>query len=496
MAPNLFEALFDAAVEAVVVIDEQGEIQAVNQAVERLFLYPEDELLGRNVRVLMPEPMSSEHDGYLRRYLETSEPKIIGRGREVVARRRDGSLFPADLAVGEGASEDGRFFVGILRDLTERKALQESLRRREEELAVMIEHSPVATAVLSLEGEMLEVNSACEQLSGVPRAEILGLRVDAMLADPAPHAVFDALEAAARGNSASLSAACQGSHEEPRLGTLHLTPLPRERDDRGQILLHFIDETDRIQAEAQISRSRETLSQVSRLSILGEMAAGIAHEVNQPLGAISNYAEAARLMFGDADPKADSILAKIGEQARRAGAVIDRLRNVAAGRQGAASTHDPNEVAHSVLQLAALDARFVDVTLEEELAEPLPNVVVDEISLQQILLNLLRNAVEATAENGGGRVVLRSRRAGDRVHLEVSDEGSGVAPENASLIMSPFFTTKSTGMGVGLALCQRLAEADGGRIRFQNNEPGPGATFWVELPARIPERELETSERP
>ena len=197
---SLFEALFHAAVEAVIVIDERGLMQTANPAAERLFGYDRTELEGCNVSMLMPNPMASEHDSYLENYRTSGEPQIIGIGREVVCKTKIGTLFPADLAVGEGSTEGRRFFVGILRDLTERRRLQESLTRREADLRAILEHSPVSTAVATPEGQFLEVNPACLDLTGYSRDEMSQIR----LIQLAP------IEEGRRGSSRAFSRCCAG----------------------------------------------------------------------------------------------------------------------------------------------------------------------------------------------------------------------------------------------------------------------------------------------
>lgn len=478
---DLFEALFRAAVEAVVVIDGSGRMREFNPAAEALFGYRASEVIGENVRVLMPEPMRSEHDGYLASYRETGDAKIIGIGREVLCRKSNGALFPADLAVGEGRTGDDRFFVGVLRDLTERKHLQESLAAREAELRLILEHSPVATAVVDSEGRFLEVNPAWRLQTGAGNDDAPTL--ESVLPEAEWAQLADGLKAAARGELYSGSHATLDEDRSLRLGTLLLARLP-ENDEGGlRILCQFVDDTERLEAERQLRQDREVLAEVSRLSVLGEMAAGIAHEVNQPLGAISNYAEALRIKLGpDCDEKLSELLEKISSQAQRAGQVIQRLRSVAGSHQlEQASTFEVRSLIREVIELAALDARFVDVAVVTDRRDEEVYAIADIVAIQQVLLNLLRNAVEATAQAGGRKVTVSAERISKKARIAVRDEGTGIAPENQDLILQPFFTTKESGMGVGLALSQNLVEANRGRLWFENNL-GAGATFYVELP--------------
>ncbi|MEM1250526.1 MAG: PAS domain S-box protein [Acidobacteriota bacterium] len=478
---DLFEALFQAAVEAVIVIDGVGRMKAFNPAAEKLFGYRASQVLGENVSLLMPEPMSSEHDGYLSAYRETGDAKIIGIGREVLCRKSSGALFPADLAVGEGRTGKDRFFVGVLRDLSERKRLQESLAAREAELRLILENSPVATAVLDGEGRILDVNPTWTQQIG-PSTEGLSTLEDALAANERSK-LAKAVGAATRGVAYSARHRIVGGESTSRIGTLLLAKLPEHEDDRVRLLCQFVDETAQINTERQLRQDREVLAEVSRLSVLGEMAAGIAHEVNQPLGAISNYAEAVRIKLGEGgDDKLRELLSKISSQAQRAGQVIQRLRSVAGSHQlEQASTFELRTLIHDVIELAALDARFVNVAVVTDFPGNEIFAIADIVAMQQVLLNLLRNAVEATAQAGGERVTVRASKSDGRARIAVCDEGTGIAEEHFEQIMQPFFTTKASGMGVGLALSQNLVEANRGRLWFENNEDC-GATFYVELP--------------
>ena len=152
LGDSLYRAVVDTAVDAIVVIDRNGAIRSVNQATERIFGYAADELVGHNVNMLMPEPYAGEHDGYLANYLRTGPKKIIGIGREVAGRRKDGSVFPMDLSVGEARDGDEPIFVGIIRDITERKAAEAALRESELRLRSIVDTVPDAIIVIDAQG--------------------------------------------------------------------------------------------------------------------------------------------------------------------------------------------------------------------------------------------------------------------------------------------------------------------------------------------------------
>lgn len=367
IAESRLNALLDAAVDAMILIDIKGNITRFNLAAERMFGYSEDEVSGHNVSMLMPEPYRSQHDGYIGRYGSTGERRIIGIGREVSARRKDGSVFPIDLSVGEfratgeylEAGEHG--FVGIIRDLTERKTQQR---------------------------------------------------------------------------------------------------------------------------EAEALRGR--LTHVGRIGTLGEMVSGIAHEVNQPLTAISNYASACRRMaqagtLGGEDLV--STLEKISAQAERAGQVIRGLRALVRRRDEVREPLDVNRLIRDVATLLDFELRQAGFQLVLNLSDVLPPAVGDAVQIQQVVLNLVRNGFDAMLEEAHGDTIeITTSMADAGVEIRVRDSGPGLSATAAERLFEPFFTTKREGIGLGLSICKSILTSHGGDLTA-DTAPGGGAQFRVRLPA-------------
>lgn len=243
---------------------------------------------------------------------------------------------------------------------------------------------------------------------------------------------------------------------------------------------------DREHAEEQARRLHDQLAHVARFSTLGEMAAGLAHELNQPLGAISNYASGCiqRLRAGNADEeKLIAALSKIAAQAQRAGQIIHRLRSFVADRESEKIAADVNGLVEEVVDLEGSEARQREVDLELELAADLPQVLADTIQIQQVILNLLRNGIEAMHETEASRrrIVLRTRLLGGAVEVAVADRGCGYADIDSDRFFDAFFTTKDHGMGLGLTISRSIIEAHGGELGAAPN-PGGGAVFHFTLP--------------
>jgi len=486
-------AVLDAAVNAIIIIDDRGRIEAFNHSAERLFGYRADEVRGSNVSMLMPSPHRERHDDYLGAYLTTGEAKIIGVGRETEARRRDGSTFPVDLSVGEiETREEGRRFVGILRDISQFKMIESLLRQRQEELRQIFANAPLGIATTNLEGRFLRVNQALCAALRFDEDDLLSRHLG------------DVVHPADREEIALDPAAIRRGRPGPPIrrrflrkdgttlhGILHQSVVLDERGDPKLIVVQIEDHTLRLQAESEVRSHRERLAHVSRLHTMGEMATGIAHEVNQPLTAVSAYAQALKRMVEGGlpadDPDVIETLDQIAIEARRAGDIIHRMRNLVRKRESEREECDLNDIVRDVMELAELDARQHDVVLDAELGAHLPPVVVDAIQIQQVMLNLFRNGAEATdpVEDRRGRVILRTLRGSvpGTVEVRVTDNGVGLPEGSEQSVFHQFVTTKESGMGMGLSISRTIITGHGGEMWVTRN-PDHGATFHFTLPAQ------------
>jgi two-component system, LuxR family, sensor kinase FixL len=363
MAVAELNALLDAAVDAVILIDERGRITTFNKAAERMFGYAAGDVVGKDIAMLMGDKDATEHSGHIQRYLTTRQARIIGIGREVQGRRASGELFPIALSVGEAADANGRRFVGILRDLSGQRAAEQRTRS-------------------------LEIR----------------------------------------------------------------------------------------------------LAHVARFNLMGEMAAGIAHEINQPLSAIATYAQAASRIIQQSQSGMDTlgdICTKIDDQARRAGQVIENLRKFIRKQEIHTESLDVNRVVLDVLNLIEADAHAEGIPVRLEIADGLPFVRADAVQLQQVLLNLTRNSVDAMRGGLGKQrgITIATQRSGrGGVRITVADHGHGVSRQLGEHIFHPFVTTKGDGLGVGLAISRTIVQSYDGSLTYTDN-PGGGAVFAIELPA-------------
>ncbi len=355
-------SILETVPDAMIVIDEKGVIQSFSSAAVRQFGFGAPEVVGQNVSLLMPEPDRGRHDGYLERYRATRERHIIGIGRIVTGRRKDGSTFPMHLSVGEMRSGDERHFTGFVRDLTELRETQAKLQELQSELV-----------------------------------------------------------------------------------------------------------------------------HVSRLTAMGEMAATLAHELNQPLAAISNYLTGSRrLLEANDDPRLADIrdaLAKGAEQALRAGQIIRRLRDFVARGETEKRVERLTKLIEEASALALVGARERGVRIEFTGDPAIDMVIVDRVQVQQVLVNLLRNAMDAMQDADRRELTISMAAArDDMVEVAVADTGPGIAEEIKPRLFQPFVTSKAQGMGVGLSISRTIVESHGGSLWAEPNVGG-GAVFRFTLPA-------------
>jgi len=485
------QALLDAAVDAVILIDSRGLIEVFNRAAERLFGYSAPEIIGHNIELLMVGTDGDRHDAYLQRYQRTGVPHIIGIGREVAGRRKDGTVFSAYLSVGQIANAVPPRYVGFLQDLTLRNQALAAVVQERDRASRYLEAVQTILVALDTEGRVTLVNrKGCEVL-GCDDSALLGLdwfesvvpaeeRAAAisqfkMFIGHEPHRPYYT-EYRLRGHGDAL-----------RLIAWRYVGVTEPDGGLTGILCSGDDVTDARRAEDEAKEARERMMHVSRLATMGEMAAGISHELNQPLTAITTYAQAAKRLLAGTPLQDDDVadaLEQIAAQALRAGEIIRRLRNLVRNRE---TQREPTQINGLIEELGTLtraDARMYDVRVMLELAPHLPLLNLDPIQIQQVLLNLVQNAVQAlqyTESNAREVVISTALNADGDVEVSVRDTGMGVSTEMLGRLFMPFATTKSTGTGLGLAISRSIIAAHKGKLIHMPNVPC-GACFVITLP--------------
>jgi two-component system, LuxR family, sensor kinase FixL len=359
------ESVLETAPDGIVVMDEDSRLLVFNKACEQMFGYGAGEVLGENVKILMSQEHRGSHDLYVQRYRSTGEKRIIGIGREVEGRRKDGSIFPLDLSVGEAMTPNGRQFIGVIRDLTARR------------------------------------------------------------------------------------------------------------------------DTERRLADVQAELIRMT-----RVSALDEMGSAIAHELNQPLTAIMLYLQALERevqRLEAAAPaqghRAGELLGKATREAQRAGSIIQRVRQLVEKRAPERRLVDLNHVVDEALELAFLGRRrTIDL---ERMAGDVPAVTIDPVQIQQVVLNLVRNAIEACRTQERPLVQVRTWREGEMALLSVHDNGPGIPEDKLQSLFQAFQSQSGRGMGIGLAISRAIAQSHMGELLVDPGGKGEGAVFTLRLPVAL-----------
>jgi PAS domain S-box-containing protein len=472
-AGRLLAAIFESAVDGIIVIDTRGRIEAFNPAAERLFGYARADVIGRNVTMLMPAPYRDEHDGYLARYLETGVGKIIGIGREVSGLRRDGTVFPVHLSVGETSLGGERKFTGILHDLSERDRLTEQLRSSEARWRAIVESAVDGIVVIDATGRIEAFNPAAERLFGSKESSVLGQNVNILM--PSPHREeHDAY--IARYLSTGMQKII-GIGREVTAMRLDGTTFPVHLSVAEMTVNGERKFTGIIHDLSRRVRMEEQLREQTALARLGEMAAVIAHEVKNPLAGIRGTIQ----VIGNRLPAESREAAVVKEVVARIDGLNDLIKDLLLFARPPRPRPAPVDVGRLVATTAELlsgDSLVSNIRID--VVGSASPVMADPELLKIVFVNLLVNAAQAM--HGQGGITVSIAAANDFCEIVVRDSGPGIAPEVRAKLFTPFFTTKARGTGLGLSTAKRLIEAHEGHIGIEC-PPGGGTIVTVRLPA-------------
>jgi two-component system, LuxR family, sensor kinase FixL len=470
------QTILNTAVDGIIVIDARGAIERFNRGAERLFGYPAAEVVGRNVSVLMPSPDHEQHDGYLARYLSTGEARIIGLGREVRGRRRDGSTFPLHLSVGEMTIGGQRKFTGMLHDLSMRVQHEERRRASEARWQAVIESAVDAIVVIDKHGRVEAFNPAAERLFGYTERELVGQNVTALMPSPyrEEHDHYLARYLATGTKKIiGLGREVQGLRRDGTIFPLHLSVGEMNVDGERRFTGILHDLSARTEIE-------QRLREQTALARLGEMAAVVAHEVKNPLAGIRGAVQ----IIGGRLPEESTDRRIVGEIVSRIDALSELMKDLlvfARPPKPEPTSVDVSRLVAATADLLRQDPAVRDVAVHIE-GSSAPTMA-DARLLQIVFHNLLVNGAQAMKGRGDIRVSLRDDDG--MCHIEFADGGPGIPPEVLEQIFTPFFTTKARGSGLGLATSRRLIEAHQGTITVECPDAG-GTAVTVRLPTVAP----------
>ncbi len=465
---TLFSALFSATTDAVLIVDRNGLILENNQGAYRHLQVPGG-LVGESVFGLLPHLLDAEE---VRLPLERLRD-IAKHGEKSLGGRSAGWR----VSVSECGDDGPPVFVVVI---------NEALATEQSHLAAIVQSSDDIILSKTLDGTVLTWNPAAERIFGYSAAEMVGRAVSAIIPDDRlaeEDEILRRVRAGERVDHYETIRRCKDGSEVQV--SLTVSPI---RDASGAIVgasKIARDISAERRAQALAASLQAELLHVSRLSAMGQMSAAIAHELNQPLTASLNYIKAARRMLesqGFAKPdRIFEVIDKGTAQIQRAGAIIRNLRGFVEKRESQRSEHSLNEVIDEAVALAFVNGPQVDIKLQRHLAAGLPTVLIDRVQMQQVFVNLIRNAVEAMV-NSPIRVLTIETSQEDAGHVRatVIDTGPGLPAKIQEQLFQPFITTKEQGMGIGLSICKSIVEVQGGEIGLLPNLKN-GAGFWIRL---------------
>ena len=468
-------AMLRSAVDAIISIDQTGLIESINPATEKLFGYSAAELIGQNVKILMPEPYRSQHDSYIRQYRHTGQRRIIGIGREVTGRRKDGSTFPMHLSVSEYEIDGKRHFAGIVHDLTAQRRAESESTRQQTLFEAIVNDSPQAILIADQSHKIFLVNPAATSIFGYEPEELIGKNANLIFASD------DDYERMSRLRLGLDTPAIAGAVDPLRL------TFRRKNGEvfPGEIITTIIRDKNRnvlgtmklVRDITQQSKQEEALRQAQRMDALGQLTGGIAHDFNNLLTIIIGNLE---LLDENPDGKQSrKHLRRANEAAQMGARLTSRLLSFSRQRKLEPTIIKLNE---QILNMMDLLHRSLGETIEltTALDGDLWAVRVDPSEIENAVLNLAINARDAMPQ--GGRLVVETQNVnlapdddlreyglnpGEYVRLTVSDTGCGMPPEVIARAFEPFFTTKG-GPWHGARTCQYLWVCEAVRGKCHN----------------------------
>ena len=494
-------AILDTAVDAIVSIDEFGRVEGFNRSAEAIFGYTSAEILGENVRLLMPEPEGSNHDSYIARYVDTGEPRVIGTTRSIVGRRKDGTSVRLELSLGDSRIDGRRRFVGILRDVSERTQAADDLRVSEARLgrARELAHIGVIEASAPFRPEDTDWSDEVYRIFGrdPARGPASMAQLQAELAHPADReaATRAFAYAVAEGRPAIIELRALRADGATRIVQARFGAELDEHGEASRWIGAIRDVTDQRALEAELLHAQ-------KMEALARFTAGIAHEYNNLLMGIQGCTKLALRRIGD-DHEGARFVVEAERAAKRGAALTRQLLDFSRRQELAEGAVDLDAViARTEVMLRAVLGERIELSLR--FGAPRWRPAGDPAQLEQVIVNLALNARDAMPEGGSlvietSEISLSEEEAtaepGEYVVLSVTDTGTGMDAQARERAFEPFFTTKQNGerTGLGLATVYGIVRKGGGDVALES-EPGRGTTVSLFLP-RVEEEAGTVPER-
>jgi two-component system, LuxR family, sensor kinase FixL len=489
------QAIFNNVIDGIITIDRKGTIESVNPAAANIFGYTPEEIIGQNVKILMPEPDKSNHDQYIKNYHQTSEKKIIGIGREVIGRKKNGNLFPFLLSISEVELEDKKIFTGIIHDLTERKIAEAALKESENKFNAIINNAVDGIISINDRGIMEMINPAAAKLFGYDKEELIGRNVNVLMPEPekSEHdGYIDRYKHTGKKKIIGIGREVTGKRKDGSSFPLNLSVSEIQLRDRKIFTGIIHDLSAQKMAEEQLRRYASDLERSNKE--LEDFAYVSSHDLQEPLRKIQAFGS---MLINEEVEKLSDEGKDYVDRMLNAASRMQKLINDLLTFSRITSKKDPyikvdlNIILKEVLTDLEIAIKESGAIIE---FSPLPNIEADATQIRQLFQNFISNALKFRKENEAPIIKIYSKTIQKKAHLTSTpgdemieiyfkDNGIGFNEKYLDKIFNIFQrleNKKYEGSGIGLAICRKIAARHGGNITAQST-PGKGSTFIVTL---------------
>jgi len=469
------QAVMNTVLDGLITVDHQGIIQSFNPASASIFGYQQEEAIGQNINILMPEPHHSKHDGYLEHYWSTGEKKVIGMAREVTGKRKDGMIFPIEICINEMKLDDTRMFVGTIRDITERKKIEQDLRTSEETFRSAIENASIGMALVEPNGRWLKVNSALCELLGYDKFEMLSNDFQSITHPDDLRQDMEYVRKVLADEIKSYQMEKRYYHKSGRIvWTLLSVSLVRLENGKPN---YFISQIQDITERKEMER------------IKSEFISIVSHELRTPLTSIrGSLGLMVGTMLKELPEKAATLLNIAYQNSERLILLINDILDIDKIASGQMRFDIKEEALAPIIEQAVVTnqpyADKFNVLIKKDPIDPELKINIDSARLLQVLANLLSNA--AKFSNPDDTVDVSVEHTGKNIRVQIRDHGAGISEEFRARIFGKFSQADSSvtrtkgGTGLGLHISKQMIEQMHGEIGF-DTEVGKGTTFWIEF---------------
>ncbi|MDH5187545.1 MAG: PAS domain S-box protein [Rhodospirillaceae bacterium] len=485
--------IMDTVIDGIITIDPLGIVQSFNKSAERIFGFMAYEVIGKNIKILMPEPYQSEHDGYLSKYSKSGKKNIIGMGREVIGKRKNGETFPMDLAVSELKRDKKTFFIGVVRDITAKKQVEENLLESQERLALAIAGSGEGIWDWNAKTSEVYISEKIRSMLGIKAERIKYKEWIGHVITEDQELYKRSLVAHLKGDTPSFNIECRVMSKNKKIFWISINGLGL-RDDNGWVYRmsgSIGDITARIESEREIIAAKERAEIASRVKT--EFLANMSHELRTPLNAIIGFSDVMiSEIFGKLDKRYAEYVENISDSGKHLLGVINDILDVSRIETGNMEIEPERVKVADLINIAVRlindRARTGGLKIIKQLDRKIPDVNVDSQRMKQAVINILSNAVKFTPE-GGKITISTAQTANGSVQIIIADTGIGMKKEDIKTALLPFgqvdsrLARKYEGTGLGLPLTKSFIEMHAGKLAI-SSKPEAGTRVTITIPAK------------